>query len=121
MKACPVARRDERSQNPAPLELKVDVLATHSSCRLILRISIILLGSHVHLELCLAALLDLHDAGGITTPVTVIRRRPDGHQGVVEHVLVTFLYELMCSCDQGDAVDMVELRVMKRSQLVGVC
>lgn len=49
------------------------------------------------------------DGSHITAPVTVIGRRPDSNESVVEHLLVSFHDELMCSADEVYVIFSVKL------------
>lgn len=46
----------------------------------------------------------------IAAPVAVVGCGPDGHKLFVEHVFISFLYELVCSSDQVESVDSIELQ-----------
>jgi len=83
---------------------------THSSRCVVLWIPVVLFCSQIDLEVCRSILLDLHYTRRIPTSIAVIWRRPDRYQGIVEHVFVTFLYQLMSSRYQVDSIDMIELR-----------
>ena len=51
-----------------------------------------------------------HNRSHVSAAIAVVRRRPDSDQLLVKHVLVTFLYQLMCTSDKGKRIDVVELR-----------
>mmetsp|Transcript_24322 Transcript_24322/g.77061 ORF Transcript_24322/g.77061 Transcript_24322/m.77061 type:complete len:332 (+) Transcript_24322:206-1201(+) len=52
---------------------------------------------------------DGEDGGDVAAAVAVVWRRPDGHQRVVEHVLVPFHHQLVRARDQVDRVGRAEL------------
>ena len=61
----------------------------------------------------LAALFDriihLHDSSLITAPVAIVRGRKDCHYAAIVLPLVSFHYELVCSSNKVQAVNMGEL------------
>jgi len=58
-----------------------------------------------HFWFSVVAVLKLQNGGHITAPVAVIWSRPHGNQGVVEHVLVSFVNQLMRTTYQLEIVD----------------
>lgn len=66
--------------------------------------------SREDLELRLEILTEIHDRSNIAAAVTVVGGGPDRHDILVfEMVLVAFVDQLMRSCNQLEAVDVVEL------------
>jgi hypothetical protein len=61
------------------------------------------------LEVRRPMLVELHDRGDVAASVAVVRRRPHGHQLLVEHVLVALHHQLMGARDHVDVVRVVEL------------
>ena len=62
------------------------------------------------LEVGVQILAKCHNRGYVATPVAVIWGRPHSdHILGGEVILVAFIYELMCSSDEVDAVDVIEL------------
>lgn len=55
-----------------------------------------------------------HDGGDVAAAVAVVGRRPDGHQLLVEHELVTFVDQLVGAADQLQVVDVNELQEGRR-------
>ena len=63
----------------------------------------------IHLQRCLQILVHFHDRRQVSTPVTIVRRRPHIHQLVVEHPLVSLHHHLMRPTHQTQIVLAVEL------------
>ena len=63
------------------------------------------------IELAVEVLIDLQNACVVSTAVTVVHCRPNGHQVLFgEPVLVSFHHQLMSACNQVKSVKVVELR-----------
>mmetsp|Transcript_33163 Transcript_33163/g.105757 ORF Transcript_33163/g.105757 Transcript_33163/m.105757 type:complete len:344 (+) Transcript_33163:85-1116(+) len=60
-------------------------------------------------EVLVEVLVQLEDGGDVAAAVAVVWRRPDGHQRVVEHVLVPLHHQLVRARDQVDRVGRAEL------------
>lgn len=86
----------------------IEKSATYKSSALRL-ISGILWCSIIYSETPGSIIVERHDRRHVSTAITIIRRRPDGDQLLVEHVLVAFLHQLMCASDKGERIDVVEL------------
>ena len=62
------------------------------------------------LEIGVQVVPECHDTRHVTTPITVVRRAPDGHDVVRgEVVLVPFINELMSAGDELEIVNVIEL------------
>lgn len=69
-----------------------------------------------HFWFPVVAVLKLQNGGYITAPVAVVGSRPYSNQGVVEHVLVSFVNQLMCTTYQLEVVDRHEFFGNLRSE-----
>lgn len=54
--------------------------------------------------------LEDHDGGDVPAAVAVVWCRPHGHQLLVEHELVAFVDQLVCTADELQVVDVHELK-----------
>jgi len=68
----------------------------------------ILRSSLENLERSVEILVKLEDRCNVAAPIAIIGSRPYRDQRFIEHELVTFHYELMCSADQIDIVCVIE-------------
>jgi len=62
-----------------------------------------------HLELLIVILVNLQNRGFVTTSVAIVRRRPDGYEGLVEEELEAFVHKLMRAADELKAVHRTKL------------
>ena len=62
-----------------------------------------------YLELVLSPIAHCQHRCQVPASIAVIWCRPDRHEGIVEHILIPFLYKLVCTCNKCERVDMVEL------------
>jgi len=61
-------------------------------------------------ELRIQVFADVHNGSNVTTAVAVIRSRPNSDHGLLrEVILVAFIDKLVSTCDEFQAIDMVEL------------
>lgn len=74
-----------------------------------LLIPLILLRSTKHRKRPLPTLRNRKNRRHVPTPIAVVWRAPDSDQLVVEHELEAFLHELVCTCDERELIDVVEL------------
>lgn len=68
-------------------------------------------------ELGIKVFSKLHNTSHITTPVAVVRSRPDrNHVLVLEVIFVSFLYKLMGTSYKSEIVDVIELHRVSHSK-----
>lgn len=69
------------------------------------RVGVLLVGDGVELlELAVALVVERQDRGDVSAAVAVVGGRPDGHELLVEHVLVTLLHKLVSTGDELELV-----------------
>ncbi len=56
------------------------------------------------LELAVALVVERQDGGDVSAAVAVVGGRPDGHELLIEHVLVTLLHKLVSTGDELELV-----------------
>lgn len=85
-----------------------------TSCPLLRRVALVLFSGTVHRKAPRSVLPNDKNRGHVPTAIAVIWRRPHGSKRLVKHIFVAFLHQLMCACDEGKRVDMVELHIHLR-------
>ena len=83
--------------------------STHHLPILLPLVVLVLRRRPVHGEMPRAVLAHGQYRRHVPASVAIVGRGPDGDELVVEHVLVAFLHELMCTGDEPERVDVVEL------------
>ena len=69
------------------------------------------------LKVTLQILVHLHDRGNIPTAIAVVGSRPDRHQLIVEHPLVSLHHQLVRSADEVEVILRIELHINKHNHI----
>jgi hypothetical protein len=94
--------------------LTIDKATHRTSCPLLRRVALVLLSGAIHREAPCSVLPNDENRGHVPTAITIIWRRPYGSKRLVKHIFVAFLHKLMCACDEGKRIDMIELHIQLR-------